>query len=143
MSACLCFMKLRKAYISYKMNFVVKGTCRRDICSNNFGAHICLLVLVLSTTREQQSESKETMAAPGLPGTKGCSGNAPTSRGNAKHQRRMKETPGSFRRTREKRDRGRSGSGKNECSTGEHYSITQMAESHLKYEVCLEKSSHC
>lgn len=54
-------------------------------------------------------------------------------RGKCKEPRRIKETPGSFRRLIEKRARERSGGGKNECSNGEHYSITRKTGSHLKY----------
>lgn len=50
-------------------------------------------------------------------------------RGKCKEPR-IKETPGSFRRHIEKRDRERSGGGKNECRNREHY--TKTAESHLK-----------
>ena len=112
---------------------MVKGTCRCDICYNNFGAYIYLFVFVLNTTCEQQNESKGENGGPRAGRSEVVLCNCSEIRGKCKELRRIKDTPGSVRRPLEKRDRERSGGGKNESSNGECYSITQKAESHLKY----------
>lgn len=112
---------------------MAKGTCKYDLGSDNFGAYIYLLVFVLNTTCEPQSESKWENGGPGAVRSEVVLCNCSEIRGKCKEPRRIKDTPGSFRSPLEKRDRERSGGEKNESSNGKHYSIAKKTESHSQY----------